>query len=156
MKQIPLTQNKFAIVDDKDFENLNQFKWFFNGKGYAGRSKWIKGGNSSIQILMHRIILNAPKNQEIDHINGDGLDNRRENLRLCSHAENSKNRKFYKNNTSGVRGVVWDKQMKSWAVQFWFDGKPFPRKLFKNIKNATIYRQSLETVYYKEFRRLNV
>lgn len=82
MKEIPLTQCKVALVDDKYFEFLNQFKWRFSN-GYAARSD-IRTKRGRKTILMHRAIMDAPKGVEVDHVNGDKLDNQRSNLRLCN------------------------------------------------------------------------
>ncbi len=108
MKYIPLTQGKVAIVDDLDFKKLNRFKWYFEKSGYAGRD--FKGKT----IRMHQFIMNTPKKLHTDHINGDGLDNRRDNLRLATVAENTRNQKIRKDNTSGYKGVSFNKNRQKW------------------------------------------
>lgn len=106
MKEIELTQGKVAIVDDEDFEYLSQWKWcaaFMTRNFYAAKSISINGQRKV--ILMHRFILNPEKNMVVDHINGNTLDNRRENLRICTPRENSRNRKkrtISKNKYKGV------------------------------------------------------
>ena len=80
-KLIPLTQGKYAIVDDEDFDELSKHKWclmFTKGRSYA-----VRRPSENLTILMHRFILNPPKQMDTDHKNGDGLDNRRSNLRAC-------------------------------------------------------------------------
>lgn len=104
MKQILLTQGKVALVDDEDFERVNQYKWQYSpaGKGYAKRGKQIKLGfwkYKVITILMHRYIMgveNEPRGVEIDHINRNPLDNRKANLRVCDRSINMRNRLPYK------------------------------------------------------------
>jgi len=94
MKHIILSQGKYALVDDEDFEFLNQWKWCAHKDGkifYVIRG--IRVGKKTKTILMHRVIMNPFPNQEVDHINGNGLDNQRLNLRICNHAENSRNSK---------------------------------------------------------------
>ena len=101
-KSIPLTRGKFALVDDEDFDFINQFKWFAHeskGKSYAERKL------RNVHVKLHRVLLNAPPDKEVDHINGDGLDCRRENLRLCNHKQNTQNARLRKDNTSGYKGV---------------------------------------------------
>lgn len=96
MPLIPLTQGKYAIVDDSDYALLNQWKWYYRS-GYAVRT--------SENIRMHRFILNAPKGFEVDHINGNGLDNRRCNIRIVTKQQNQWNRGPYKCNKTGFKGV---------------------------------------------------
>lgn len=124
MKKIILTQGKFAKVDDSDYEKLNKFKWFahFNHKWYVIRNI-NKSNSKQTQVKMHRVLMNAPLGVEIDHINGDGLDNRRKNLRLCSRSQNAKNRKKNINSTSGVKGVHFSKSHNKWIARIQVDGK---------------------------------
>jgi hypothetical protein len=87
LKTIELTQGRVALVDDEDFELLEQHSWYFNtGRGYVCSSI---GGKTT---YIHRLIMHPELGLHVDHINGDKLDNRRCNLRLCTHAENMRNR----------------------------------------------------------------
>lgn len=83
-----LAKGKEAIVDDEDFEKVNQYKWHSDGR-YAIRYLDARVGSS---IRLHRFIMNARKGQQIDHINRNPLDNRKENLRFCTSSENNFNR----------------------------------------------------------------
>jgi HNH endonuclease len=117
MKHIPLRQGLFAIVDDKDYDWLNQWKWSIkNSRGilYATRSTGSRG--EQITIWMHRLIMKSPQEMEVDHVNGNGLDNRRENLRIVTRAENLRNRKTFKNSKSGFKGVVFNPVNGKWRV----------------------------------------
>jgi hypothetical protein len=102
MKNVPLTNGKYALVSDCDYEAVMQFKWCWSNNGrktdYALRTK--------DGIRMHRFIMQTPREQQVDHINGNGLDNRRENLKNCSHSENQRNRGANNNNCLGIKGVV--------------------------------------------------
>jgi hypothetical protein len=93
---IPLTKGLFAIVDDADFTALNEFKWNTQltkrGGPYAYRFFRIKGTRRRGHEIMHRVISGAKPGEVVDHINGNGLDNRRANLRCCTIAGNSQNR----------------------------------------------------------------
>lgn len=94
MKTIPLTQDKTTFVDDGDFNYLQQWKWRLSaarGRAYAVRRRCRADGPGTETIRMHRIILNAPSVLEVDHVNGNGLDNRRGNLRLATHLLNQRN-----------------------------------------------------------------
>jgi hypothetical protein len=109
VKLIPLTQGKFSIVDDLDFDLLSKFKWHIDNAGYAKRwvyQKTVNGKRLSMCELMHRAIMSAPIGMDIDHVNGNRLDNRRSNLRICSRPQNSMNRGSNKNNTTGYK-CVW-------------------------------------------------
>lgn len=86
MKEIKLTQNKVAIIDDEDFEEISKFKWFFNegrnGIGYAVRK--VRDGKKHIKVYMHSTIINTSIELHTDHINCNTLDNRKSNLRTCT------------------------------------------------------------------------
>ena len=109
-KIIPLTQGKFTLVDDEDFEYLNQWKWSYDGR-YAERNV---GGKI---CRMHRVIIHTPDGMDTDHINLNKLDNRKENLRVCSRSENKMNIKKQANNTSGYKGVDFQKYCKKWRAR---------------------------------------
>ena len=113
---ISLPQGKVAIVDEADFEWLSQWQWCLNSNGYARRRLPTRKGKQ-FTALMHREIMMAGPGQEVDHINGDHLDNRRANLRLCTHLENSRNRGPQSNNNSGFKGVHWYAQTQRWQAQ---------------------------------------
>lgn len=103
MRIIPLFNGGEAFIDDADAEIVAAYKWQKSPLGYA--VTYCTEDGKTKAILMHRMLLNAVKGVSVDHINHDLLDNRRENLRLCTHAENMKNRKIHKNNALGVKGV---------------------------------------------------
>ena len=112
MKEIQLTQGKVALVDDEDYEYLNQWKWYANewkgGKLYAVRN--VRKNKQYIGYeSMHRLLSsNKDKKLVTDHINGNTLDNRKSNLRICTISENTKNRQIQKNNKSGFKGVRYN------------------------------------------------
>ena len=98
MREIPLTKNKVAVVDDEDYERIAQFKWHSVCMGlyrkiwYAVRDARDGEQMEIERIYMHREIMGATPGVEIDHRNGDGLDNRKQNLRPATHAQNIRNR----------------------------------------------------------------
>lgn len=110
MKEIKLTQGKVAIVDNEDYESINKHKWFYNS-GYAVRR------NGKSHMKMHRQIMNTPQGEITDHINGNKLDNRRQNLRIVNNQVNILNRPLQKNNESSFRGVSWHSGVGKWIVQ---------------------------------------
>lgn len=101
MKKLKLSKNKFALVDDEDYEFLSIFKWSLNGMGRAFRQE----KSTLKQIYLHRQIMKAPDNLTVDHIDGNPLNNQRKNLRLCTQQDNLKNKKLYKNSTTGYKGA---------------------------------------------------
>ena len=103
MKTIELSQGKFAFVDDEDYEMLMAMgKWSASKSPHSFYAcKYVDGKYTG----MHRIIMSPPDRCEVDHINGNGLDNRRSNLRICTHSENSRNRGRNKNNKIGMKRV---------------------------------------------------
>lgn len=109
MREIFTRKGERIIVDDKDFADLSKQPWFIDTGGYARRTKRIgpRKEGKKIIIAMHRYLLGmeAGDSRQVDHINGDRLDNRRENLRICSKDENSRNRRVHSNNRLGVKGV---------------------------------------------------
>ena len=108
MKEIQLTQGKVALVDDEDFEWLSQWSWSVSSKGgklYALRRHGIKEGGKGELITMHRVILGDVKGMDTDHIDGDGLNNQRSNLRICTRAENLRNRKKPRVNNEIYKGI---------------------------------------------------
>lgn len=121
-KQIPLSQGRFTLVDDSDYDWLNQWKWHYKTCGYAARSVTVNG--QSKKIYMHRQIMNAQTGQVVDHCNGDGLDNRRNNLRIVTVAQNVRNRRPVKNHNS-YKGIYWHKGNKKWHARIQFEGRRF-------------------------------
>ena len=137
MKKIKLTRGKYAIVDDEWYEHLNQFSWQARydqttGKYYAARQVNRKF------IYMHRELLSAPGGLHGDHINGNTLDNRKRNLRLATSAQNAWNRDKYKNNTTGYKGVTFDKGRGKWRAQIIVNGKHTHLGWFDDPRNAAL------------------
>ena len=115
VKYIPLSQNQVAIVDDEDFEKLNTMKWCSHKHGntfYALRR--VKRSHEKF-TCMHNDLLFAESPLEIDHVNGNGLDNRKCNLRIVTHRQNCQN--FHHNKSSIYPGVCWAKNNKKWKVR---------------------------------------
>lgn len=149
MKQIKLTKGKFALVDNEDFDRVNQFKWHYDS-GYAVNKNKLK-------IYMHRLIMNFPT-EDIDHINMNCLDNRSSNLRIATSQQNGVNRKLNKNNTSQYKGVhlLTDKyRTKKWHATIKVYYKTISLGVFENkVDAAKAYNQAAQQ-YFGEFARLN-
>jgi hypothetical protein len=120
---VTLTKGYEAIIDAADVPLVEGFNWCSRADGltfYAARTDYSSGKKT---VRMHRVIMNCSKGFEIDHIDGDGLNNRRSNMRLSTHAENMRNRRIAKNNTSGFKGVAWDKNGAKWRAKIKVDGE---------------------------------
>jgi hypothetical protein len=155
MKEIQLTQGKVAQVSDHRYEDLMTYNWrahFNRGKWYAFRKGRVWEKNKS--IAMHRQIMNAPDGVEIDHIDGDGLNNKDENLRFCTHSQNSANRVDSKN-TSGYKGVVWSKAGSKWQSQIIVNRQYIYLGYFGDIEDAARAYDEAAKKYFGEFARLN-
>jgi hypothetical protein len=118
MKKVPLTQGEFALVDDEDYVLVSQYKWHLH-KGRKTNYARIK--NKHICTTMHRMVLVNPEGL-VDHINGNGLDNRKENLRVCTNAQNIRNM-VKTSGSSKYKGVTWDKRCNKWAAAIWLNYK---------------------------------
>ena len=108
-KEIELTQGYKAIVDDEDYERVNVKKWYIrkwkrNDKMYAERKETLDG--KVITLMMHRFVMNEPSKEfDIDHIDGNGLNNQKENLRICTRSQNCMNKRVRKDSGTGYKGV---------------------------------------------------
>jgi hypothetical protein len=126
-RRIPLTQQKYAIVDPEDYERLSQYKWHINtGRGtfYAVRCVWVKSERKTKSIKMHRELMKIDDELYVDHINGDGLDNRKANLRAATAFQNSWNmKKLRRKCWSRYKGVTWNKRQNRWVAQIMARGK---------------------------------
>lgn len=142
MREIILKHGEIVLVDDENFEELNRYKWCLNSAGYATRRL-----NTHRSILMHRFIMNTPEGLETDHINGNKLDNRVANLRNVTHSQNQLHHRLPKTNTSGVKGVVWDKKNKKWQAQIKIKGKNYHLGRFKSMDAAIMARSEAEAYF---------
>lgn len=157
MKLIPLTQGKFAQVDDEDYEWLNQFKWHIyeskKNKFYAARNVWLNGKNK--QISLHRFIMNSPVNFQIDHRDGDGLNNQKSNLRICNSQQNSMNRGSRIGASSKYKGVYFDAYSNKWRAEIKLNGVYIYRKIFDSEIEAAKQYDIWANELFGEFAGLN-
>ena len=148
MKEIKLWKNKnelstlVTLVDDEDYDRVVEavITYTPTGKPRKGTGKWyaheclpgyIYAMNGSRDMAVHRVIMNAPKGMDVDHINGDRLDNRKENLRICTRSQNSQNKKSRRDSKSGYKGV--------------YEVRPYIRK----YKRAYTSKKTGKTKIYK-------
>jgi len=155
MKQIPLSQGKFALVDDEDYERVNQYKWCINSNGYAVTSYRDSNGKRKA-MKMHRFILNLNKGDSlVDHRDTIRINNQKYNLRVASFVENLRNQKINKNNKSGFKGVRLHKPSSLYIAQIGINGKQKHIGYFKcPVEAAKAYNEAA-IKYFGEFAQLN-
>jgi len=160
MKTIPLSKGKVATVDDSDFDNANQFKWSLKPgtKGYSDYAhRSIKVDGKWTHISLHRFLMGSPMGMEIDHIDGDGLNNQRSNLRVCTHAQNNRNMK--NSNKHGMKGVAFipnRRAFKKWISKITADGKMITIGYYWTMKDAAFAYNEAAKRLHGEFARLNI
>lgn len=135
-----------AIIDLDDIEKCKIYKWTYkNDSGYV----------ANIQSVgyLHRFIMECPEGMVVDHINGDKLDNRKSNLRICTAEENALNNKIYATNKSGYPGVSWFKKTNKWRARIQVQGNEIHLGLFESLEDAIAARQQAELEYFGEYRR---
>lgn len=154
MKTILLTQGKVALVDDADYAATSQFKWHAQKSGrcwYAKRNVLRPDGKQTTQYLHQFLIPGVP---EIDHEDGNGLNNQRYNLRPCSHKENVRAFQNKRGDTSSFRGVSWNKARRKWQASI-YPGRTIYLGLFISEIEAARARDTAALKHFGEIAQLN-
>lgn len=157
MKKIPLTQAKHALVDDEDYEHLTQWKW------HVGRSRntdkfcarRTDRTNGITYLFMHRVILKAPEDMEVDHIDGNPLNNQKSNLRLCTRTQNNQSRRMFRHNKSGYKGVWRNSKGKPWMACITVSGKVINLGYYTDRQEAARAYDKAARKYYDSFAVTN-
>ncbi len=131
-------------IDIDDIDKVKEYRWSLDNHGYIV--------NGKMRFRLHRFIMNAPKGKVVDHINGDKLDNRKCNLRICIQADNMKNQKKRKNNKSGYTGVHWYKAKNKWQVYIKINYKRLHLGYYDDLEEAIKVRKEAEKKYFGEYR----
>ena len=156
---IPLTNGKVSIVSSEDYEEIIKHNWhaaYSKGRWEARRGVHING--KQYLLMMHRAIMGLDKkdNRYVDHIDGDSLNNKRENLRICTNQENQYNQKGpNKDGSSGYRGVTWSKKNGAWQVSVRKGGVLYHGGYFNAPQIAAISRDTLAIKLHGRFANLN-
>lgn len=151
-REIQLTQGKVAVIDEADFKRVSAFKWSADRMGktwYAVRT--VKRLGKKSRIYLHRFVMNATRGLVVDHVNRNGLDNRKRNLRLCTKKQNFWNQGAHKDGRSGVRGVSWRPDTGLWTARLFVNGKQLNLGCYKRLKDAVAVRRLAEKKHYGVF-----
>lgn len=158
VKEIPLTKGYIALVDDEDYEWLMQWKWHYEDSevGYARSFEKVDG--RQVQFKMHQKIMEQCGHNltgfEVDHVDGNGLNNRKSNLRLATRIQNARNRKVNKNNTSGYKGVSLLPHGR-WISYITHQKRRITIGLYDTREEAARAYNEVATILHGEFARLN-
>lgn len=157
MKKIKMNQNKFALVDDENYNLLSKFHWYSHPMGYAQTGVWNYKTKRKKTILMHKIVNPTPKNVYTDHINQNKLDNRKINLRACTLSFNCANRTKQINNQSGFKGVCKYIQRHAikWVAYIRKNGKTFNLGYYWTPQEAALAYNEKAKEFFGDFAYLN-
>lgn len=149
-----------AIIDKIDSE-LEAYNWTIQKKPrtvYVKRHVTLYNSNKKQDVIqLHREVMERKlerkleRHEDVDHIDGNGLNNRRDNLRLANRSQNGANRKIGKNNSSGVKGVYWYKPRNCWRARIGVNGKEISLGHFKNIDDAKQAYKEAALLYFGEY-----
>lgn len=155
MGKIKLSNGIYCSVDDCNINVGGKYKWQFSGNYAKNVSKKKIWGNKKFGVYMHNVLVWCPKGYQIDHINGDKLDNRIKNLRITTCKQNAQNIGIRSNNTSGYKGVSLTKEKNRWRAYIKVSGKQKNLGFFVKKEDAAIaYNKAAET-YFGKYARLN-
>lgn len=155
MKKIELTQGKVALIDDDDFDRVSQHHWYAKKSRntfYAEKAVRIDGKQTSVK--MHRFIMGHRKGEDIDHGDGNGLNNQKVNLRICTRSQNCMNRRIARGK-SEYKGACWHKRIGKWQVRIQVDGKRVHLGYFESEDEAGKAYNKAAKKYFGEYAYLN-
>ena len=148
---IGISKGMYTLVDESDYAQLSRYKWYMM-KG--GRNRYAFRAAGKKQIKMHRQITRAPAGLVVDHIDNDGLNNRRSNLRLCTIKQNSRNARGRKG-TSEYKGVCWCKLCEKWQASIACDGRGKTIGFFEHEIDAALAYDEYARELFGEYAYLN-
>lgn len=153
MKKIPLTNGGETLVDDEDYDFFNRWRWVRNGRGYVHRG--IKRTDrTGTSLSLHREIAEANKGELVDHIDGNTLNNQRANLRICTHKENTANKKLSINNKTGYKGVTVYKNQ--WRAMIATNDARIHIGLYDDIVEAALAYDCAAIQLFGDYANLNI
>lgn len=165
------TKNQYEIIDDyvigydskgrkfyfdlEDYDLVSQYRWYVHTNGYVRTSIYNLDTKEVTQIQLHRLVINANQDVIVDHISGNRNDNRKRNLRNADYSTNMMNSTLSKNNTSGTKGVNYDKYSNRWRVRIQVNNKRISLGSFNDLDEAIEVRKQAEEKYFGEFAYKN-
>lgn len=164
VKELQITKGLVVLLDEEDYEYFNQWTWHttrtYGGKYYAKREERCPLTGRKKAILLHREIMKAPKGMDVDHINRNTLDNRKENLRLATRSQNRGNLPRSRNNTTGYRGVSYynypqTRKKPCWHASIGVNGTKVNLGYFKTAEEAAKAYDEAALKHFGEFATLN-
>lgn len=159
MKRILLTTGEYTLISDEDFNKVNKWKWFFPQT--ISKDKYVKGhiyykNGKKKSVRLHRWILDAPNNMVVDHIDGNVLNNQRNNLRICTRGQNALNKhKTTSNTSSKYIGVSWNTHWKKWSARITYDDRYYSLGYYHDEKQAALVRDEAAKRLHGDFAKLN-
>ena len=146
--RLPLYCGDHTLVDQEDLDYLKKFRWH---KAVFKNTNYVRGTVDGRQVLLHRLLMNHPEGMDVDHINHNGMDNRRCNLRIVTRGQNAQNSRISKNNTSGVKNVHYLKSRDRYRVTIGVDNRSIQVGYFKTLQEATEARNLALKEYHGEY-----
>jgi hypothetical protein len=150
---VPLPDGTEATIDAEDAELVGQYNWRLSGKGYVKTSLPLGNGKSRT-LLLHRLLMGEPEGKLVDHKDRNPRNNRRENLRIATGSQNQYNQGMRDNNTSGHKGVHWNKRLKKWQATIRHEGKQIHLGFFTVLEAAAKAYREAALKYHGEFANL--
>ena len=151
--QIAFPSGHVVTIDHEDIDLFAAYRWHVDSVGRKRGKPYLR--RSPDKAYWHRVVLGAQRGEQIDHVNGDSLDNRRSNLRFCSQSENNQNWTGSRRNTSGYKGVSWDRWTGRWVVRIQVDGKQLNLGRFDDREQAARAYDAAAREHWGDFARTN-
>ena len=155
--EIVITSKKFGIfktqIDLDDVDKCKQIVWNINRCYHHKDEEYYIGSSNEDATLLHRFLMGNPKDLNVDHVDGKTFNNRKYNLRICTRMENAKNRKMNRNNSSGIKGVSYNKKYNNWVAHASRNGKKITIGNYECLDDAIEARKEFEDWYHGEFKR---
>ena len=146
-------KRNYFYFDLEDYKKIKKYCWCFNNNGYLISNLWDSNKKKNYKLLLHKIILDISKTKKIhiDHIHHNKFDNRKKELRICTPQQNGQNCVISKNNTSGVKGVSYNKRAKKWISYIRYDNSTLHLGYFDTFEEAVKARKEAEDKYFGEY-----